>query len=214
MWVKVCGICNVEDAVRAVKLGYDAIGLNFVESSNRRITPALAREIALAVRPRAEIIGVVANLSVREMLELARDVGLDALQLHGDEPPDDVERLGPPHYKAVRVATAEDVSRAGQYTGDRLLVDAKVKGVLGGSGQTFDWGLVTELARQRRIVLAGGLHAENVTRAVQGVQPWGVDVASGVEASGQVRHKSASKMADFIEQARQAAKGSRASRSP
>jgi phosphoribosylanthranilate isomerase len=214
MWVKVCGICNADDAVRAVELGYDAVGLNFVESSSRRVAPALAREIALAVPPRAEIIGVVANLSLHDMTKLVRDVGLDALQLHGDEPPDDLQRLGPRHYKAVRVATAEDVSRAGQYSGDRLLVDAKVQGVLGGSGQTFDWELVTGLARQRRIVLAGGLHAGNVARAVEGVQPWGVDVASGVEASGQARRKSASRMADFIEQARQAVKGSRPSRSP
>ena len=214
VWVKVCGICNVEDALRAVELGFDAIGLNFVEGSSRRITPDAACRIVEAVRQRAETIGVVANLSVASMLGLVSDVGLDALQLHGDEPPDHVRQLGHSSYKAVRVATGEDVGLAARYPGDRLLVDAKVQGMLGGSGQTFDWDLVTELARHRHIILAGGLHPGNVAQAVQRVLPWGVDVASGVEAANQVRHKSASKMADFIEQAREAEQALRPARSP
>lgn len=179
--VKVCGITRVEDAVLAVEVGAEMIGLNFVPSSPRCVSAERAREIRAAVARRAEIIGVVANLDVATMLSLRTEAQLDALQLHGDEPPLVFEKLSRSDYKAVRVLDERDVELARSYPGARILVDAKVPGVLGGSGHVFDWTLVSELARQRRLLLAGGLTPRNVAEAVQLVHPWGVDVASGVE---------------------------------
>jgi phosphoribosylanthranilate isomerase len=179
--VKVCGITCEEDAVMAIEAGVEMIGLNFVPTSPRCVSAARARDIVAAVARRAEVIGVVANLDVASMLALRTEAHLDALQLHGNEPPEVFEKLSGSDYKAVRVADERDVELARRYLGSRILVDAKVAGVLGGSGHVFDWHLVTGLARQRSLLLAGGLSPVNVGAAVSQVQPWAVDVASGVE---------------------------------
>jgi phosphoribosylanthranilate isomerase len=181
MHVKVCGVTTIGDAVACVDLGASAIGVNFVASSPRRVDVARAREIARAVRGRAIVVGVVADLGVDDMRALVRDAELDCLQLHGDESPAILAPLLPHAYKAVRVATADDVSRARTYGGEHVLVDAKVDGALGGTGASFDWSLVTELARERKLTLAGGLRPDNVAEAVRVVAPYCVDVASGVE---------------------------------
>ena len=179
--VKVCGVCSAEDALEAVHCGITLLGVNFVPTSPRCISVAQARVISRAVAGRVELVGVVANLSRLQLEQLRLEAELDALQLHGDEAPELLSSLSINDYKAVRVATSSDVARALQYPGERLLVDAKVPGLLGGSGHTFDWHLVVSLARKRRLILAGGLSPTNVQEAVKLVQPWAVDVASGVE---------------------------------
>jgi len=205
MWLKVCGICTVEDGLAAAECGAQAIGLNFVPPSPRCLSVELGARIATALRGSVEIIGVVADLGIQEMLSLKEKVGLDTLQLHGSESSEDLMAVGPRAYKALRVARAEDVTLADRYEGDRLLVDAKVSGVLGGSGQAFDWSLVVALARRRSIVLAGGLHEGNVAEAVSTVAPWGIDVASGVEVAGEPRRKDPAKLGRFVAAARAAA---------
>lgn len=205
MWLKVCGVCSVEEGLEAARCGAQAVGLNFVPRSPRCLSVELGREIAAALSGSVELIGVVADLGVDEMLTLRKNVGLDTLQLHGGESPEALLAVGPHAYKAVRVATAEDVKLAEGYPGERLLVDAKVSGLLGGSGQTFDWSLVVALAKHRRIVLAGGLHEGNVADAVRTVAPWGVDVASGVEVSGEPRRKDSEKLRRFVAAVRGAA---------
>ena len=205
--VKICGVTTVEDALLAAELGASAIGLNFVPASPRRIDAARARAIAHAVHEangaRVLVVGVVADMTVDAMRALVRDAGLDCLQLHGDEPPDVLAPLLPHAYKAVRIAAADDVARAQAYPGDHLLVDAKVAGALGGTGETFDWSLVRGLARARKLTLAGGLTPANVARAVEEVQPYCVDVASGVERAPGVKDEA--KMRAFIEAARSVA---------
>jgi phosphoribosylanthranilate isomerase len=188
--VKICGVTRVDDALACAAAGASAIGLNFVASSARRITVERAREISDALRresARTLVVGVVADLSVAEMRALARDAGLGCLQLHGDEPPDALAALLPHAYKAVRVATAGDAARAASYPGEHLLVDAKVEGVLGGTGATFDWSLVTALAASRKLTLAGGLTPDNAAAAARAVRPYCLDVASGVESSPGVK---------------------------
>jgi phosphoribosylanthranilate isomerase len=133
-----------------------------------------------------------------------RDAELDCLQLHGDEPHDTLAALLPHAYKATRIADAADVERARAYPGEHLLVDAKVDGLLGGSGTTFDWSLVKALANERRLTLAGGLTADNVERAVRELRPYCVDVASGVERAGEPGAKDLAKVRAFIEAARSA----------
>lgn len=207
--VKICGVCTPEDARASVELGASAIGINLVPSSPRCVDVRTALVIARAVKDargpgdtKAIAVGVVADRTVEEMRALVRDAELDCLQLHGDEPDDALAALLPHAYKAVRIASAADVDRARTYRGDHVLVDAKVDGLLGGSGATFDWSLVRELARERKLTLAGGLVPDNVERAVREIAPHCVDVASGVEQRGEPRVKDLERVRAFIEAAR------------
>ena len=184
--IKVCGITTPEDAEGCVALGVDWLGLNFVASSPRCIDLATAGRIHEAVHGRAELVGVVADRDEAALLALRREAHLDRLQLHGSEPPELVRAVAPYAFKALRVGDAADVAAAGGYDG-LLLVDAKVMGALGGTGRTVDFALVAPLSRARPILLAGGLTPGNVAAAVRAVEPWGVDVASGVERSPGVK---------------------------
>lgn len=206
LWVKVCGVMTSDDARAAVAAGVDAIGLNFVPSSKRYVTPEAAQRIVDEVGHGAvSWVGVVADEPFARLAELREQVGLDWVQLHGHESPEDLERCLPAAFKAVAIASAADAARAESFGGDRLLVDAHAPGQLGGTGQSFDWSLVSGLVRRRRVVLAGGLRPDNVAEAVRRVQPWGVDVASGVEISP--GRKDAEALRRFVSAARAAAAG-------
>jgi phosphoribosylanthranilate isomerase len=200
--VKICGVTTPEDAALCVEAGASAIGVNLVPGSSRCVDPDVARRIADAVGGRALVVLVVRDLPVAEMLRLRERTGAGCLQLHGDEPPEDLVPLLPHAYKAVGVATPEDVARTARYAGEYLLVDAKTERGTGGTGRTFDWSLVSELARTRRLALAGGLTPENVADAIRAVHPHTVDVASGVEEEGAPRMKNLAKVRDFIAAAR------------
>jgi phosphoribosylanthranilate isomerase len=185
-----------------MELGADALGVNFVDSSPRRVDVSTARAIALAIGKGALVVGVVADLTVPAMRALVSKTGVGCLQLHGDERAEDVAALLPHAYKAIRVASAEDVRRAENMPGEFVMVDAKVAGMLGGSGHMVDWSLVTGLAQRRKLVLAGGLTPQNVGAAIADVRPWCVDVASGVEVSPGV--KDLTKVKAFIDAVRAA----------
>ncbi len=200
--VKICGITNVDDARMCADEGADAIGLNFVARSPRHISEDEARAIAGAVRDRMLVVGVVADMSADEMRALRDRAELGCLQLHGDAPPEVLAPLLPHAYKAIRVASASDVARADLYGGEHVLVDAKRPGVLGGTGETFDWTLVRELAKKRKLTLAGGLHDGNVGEAIRVVSPYCVDAASGVETAGDPRKKDRARVRAFVRTAR------------
>jgi len=201
--VKICGITTVEDALLCVDAGASAIGLNFVPSSPRRVTVAVARAIARAVRGRTLVVGVVADLEVPAMRALLKSAEVECLQLHGEESPATVATMLPHAYKAIRVGSAADVEQARAFQGEYLLVDARVEGALGGTGKTLDWSLVAGLARERKLTLAGGLTADNVADAIRAVGPYCVDVASGVESAAVGPGvKDAAKVRAFIEAAR------------
>jgi phosphoribosylanthranilate isomerase len=204
IWVKVCGVTTVADAQAAVAAGVDAIGLNFVPSSKRYLEPARARALVEQVGHDAVTwVGVVADESFEALSALRHEVPLHLLQLHGAETPEALARLQPGAFKALSIASSEDVARAESFGGDRILVDARAPGALGGTGHTFDWSLVVDLVGRRPTVLAGGLHPGNVAEAVTRLGPWGVDVASGVEhAPGR---KDGEAMRRFVELARAAA---------
>lgn len=200
--IKICGVTTAYQARACVAAGADSVGVNFVASSVRRVDAATAGAIARAVGPGALVVAVVAGMTVDAMRALREATGVGCLQLHGDESAEDVTALLPHAYKALRVATRDDVERARAMPGEYVLVDAKVDGALGGTGHAFDWSLVVDLAARRRLVLAGGLTPENVTRAVETVRPWCVDVASGVESSPGV--KDPAKVRAFVEAVRAA----------
>jgi phosphoribosylanthranilate isomerase len=198
---KICGVTSAADAEACAKLGASAIGVNFVPSSPRRVTVETARGIARALEgSKVLLVGVVADMEIDAMRALVDDAGLGCLQLHGDERPETVAALLPHAYKAVRIATPSDVTLARRFPGEYILTDAKVEGALGGSGKTFDWNLIAELARERKLTLAGGLTPDNVGLAVRISKPFCVDVASGVESAPGT--KDLARVRDFIAAAR------------
>jgi phosphoribosylanthranilate isomerase len=187
--VKICGLRTVADARFCADQGAEAVGVNFVASSPRSVDVDTARAIAAEVGKDVLVVGVVAGMSLDAMRALRERTGVACLQLHGDVRAADVEALLPHAYAAIAVATAEDATRAAGMPGEYVMVDAKVAGVLGGTGHAFDWSLVVDLAKRRRLVLAGGLVSANVGRAIELVRPWCVDTASGVESAPGVKDR-------------------------
>jgi phosphoribosylanthranilate isomerase len=202
--VKICGLTRPIDAERAVDSGADLLGLNFVPTSSRCIDIACAQTIAHVVNGRARLVGVFVDESLERILQVAADVPLDLVQLHGHESPEFVSAVGPRAFKAVAIGSAEDVEFAKTYPGHLLLVDARVAGQHGGTGVRIDPRLVAPLARERSVILAGGLRPENVAEAVRQVRPRGVDVASGVESAPGIKDEWM--MQEFVQEARRAAR--------
>lgn len=199
--VKVCGVTTVEDAVGCMEAGVDAIGINLVPESPRCVDRTTARSLSDAIARHARpvlSVGVTADLDLSTLRALRDELGLGCLQLHGEEPAEVLEGLLPHAYKAVRVATEDDVARAERYPGEYLLVDAKIDGALGGTGVLVDPALVAPLATRRRLTLAGGLTPDNVGQAIRAVRPWAVDVASGVERPGAPGKKDLGRVAAFV----------------
>src|SRR5689334_18040228 len=184
--VKVCGITNLEDALAALEAGADMLGFNFYARSPRYVTPAVARKIIERLPADVSCVGVFVNEPAPADVErIAREAGLGAIQLHGDETPEYCQSLrGLTTIKALRVGTDYTPETAEAFRTDAVLLDAYVAGARGGTGHTFDWTLAG-LTRERvsKLFLAGGLNPDNVAAAVEAVRPYAVDVCSGVETS-------------------------------
>jgi len=182
--IKVCGICSSADAEHAIAAGADAIGLVFYSQSARYIPVSTARDIANHIPPFASTVGLFVNSDHQEVCNVLSEVPLDLLQFHGDEDEEFCNSFSRPYIKAVRVKEDTDLLQVcRQYESARgILLDSFKKGVRGGTGETFDWGLIPE-SLPLPVVLAGGLDASNVAMAVSRVHPWAVDVSSGVEHS-------------------------------
>ena len=181
--VKVCGITNLGDARVAAKAGADAIGLVFAESP-RRVSVERAKEIAAALPQDVLKVGVFVDAGPEEVLRIAREVGLDYAQLHGDEPPEAVAEIrggGVGVMKALRVRNAEALAVIEQYGADLFLLDAWSAKARGGTGVRFDWELAKSLIGRDNIVVSGGLDPENVREAIEYFEPYGVDASSSLE---------------------------------
>ena len=183
--IKICGITELEDARDAALLGADAIGLNFVGESPRVITPERAMRIIDALPPFVTAVGVFVNYGAPEALEdFATSIRLDAVQLHGDESPDYCSVISRVKViKAFRVDANFKVERLRHYAVSGFLLDAYSKDAYGGTGETFNWSQAAGANAFGRIVLAGGLNPDNVGAAVEELNPFAVDVSSGVEKS-------------------------------
>ncbi|HEX2676354.1 MAG TPA: phosphoribosylanthranilate isomerase, partial [Polyangiales bacterium] len=201
--VKICGVTSPEDARACVEAGADAIGINFVPSSPRCVSEARAQEIAAMIPPHVVSVGVFVNLPGDEIARLQGSVGFRCVQLHGDEGPDELARFLPHAYKALRVRGRDVIAEVARFGGEHVLLDAYVPGAAGGTGATFDWSIAAEVARHRKLTLAGGLTPDNVAAAVAAVRPFCVDVASGVESAP--GKKDLAKVAAFIARAKAAA---------
>ena len=203
--VKICGITNLADAQAAVKAGADALGFNFYEKSPRFVSLKVAAEISKQLPPFVMRVGVFVNPTEELVQRAIGACSLNLLQFHGDEPPEFCTQFGLMSMKAFRVRDAESLKELPKYPTDTWLLDACSAEALGGTGEKFNWDLAVEAQKfGKPIFLAGGLTPENVVVAMRQVQPFGVDVASGVEsAPGKKDH---AKVRAFIANVRQAEK--------
>jgi len=203
VFVKICGITNLDDARAAVDAGADALGFNFWRPGRRYMAPERVAEIAAALPVYVWRVGVFVDEEPREILRVAGEAGLTAVQFHGSEAPLVLEAIGGfTKLKAFRIGEQFRPDALASYRADAFLLDG-AGAAPGGNGVAFDWERAIAAKPYGRIVLAGGLTPENVGEAVRRVRPWGVDVASGVE-SGPGR-KDPGKMERFVRAARGAA---------
>jgi len=186
--IKICGIKTVEDALAAMHAGADLIGFNFYPKSPRYIDVGQCRDIMAVMRKYGQLtyVGVFVNASAKEVYATLETAALTLAQLHGNETVQMIQSLNGKAFKAFR-GIPQIVDGFARQEAPALLVDASVKGVYGGTGETADWSAAAILAQQYPLLLAGGLTPGNVTEAVQRVRPWGVDVASGVESAPGVK---------------------------
>ncbi|HKO59417.1 MAG TPA: phosphoribosylanthranilate isomerase [Thermoanaerobaculia bacterium] len=183
--IKICGLTREEDAVFAAERGADFLGFIFIPTSPRHLEPERAAAIAAAVRAAREkppkFVGVFRESSNDYIREVAALVGLDLVQLHGTESEEDIQELGLPAIKTMRVGAALPDTTA-HPTAAWLLFDTFDERREGGTGRRFDWSLLAVYSRSKPFLLAGGLNADNVAAAISLVRPDGIDVASGVES--------------------------------
>jgi len=179
--VKICGITNVEDAVLATELGASAIGLVFWPGSPRFVELKQAKAIVAALPPFVSAVGVFVD-QVDQALHVAREAGLSAVQFHGDEPPGQYRGFPLRVIKAITVRDASAREEAAMVpAGATVLLDAHDRVKRGGTGRVVDWSIAAMIARERPVILSGGLNAENAAEAVRTVAPYAIDVSSGVE---------------------------------
>jgi phosphoribosylanthranilate isomerase len=201
--IKICGTTNLDDALIAVEAGADALGFIFVPNTPRYIHPDEAAKIIEELPPFITTVGLFVNAEQKEIDTIANDCSLDAIQLHGEEPPELCQTLNRRVVKAFRVKDESSLSRLHDYHVRAYLLDTYVKGSIGGTGKVFDWNLAVKAKQYGRIILAGGLNPHNIASAIMQVRPYGVDVSSGVEVSPD--RKDPAKVKAFIGAVRAAA---------
>ncbi len=200
-FVKICGITNLEDALFASEAGADALGFVFYKKSPRHIEPEKARDIIKRLPPFVTTVGVFADQTEAEIKGIIAETNIDIVQLHGEEPPEFCERLNKRVIKAIRARSMENLTDIKRYKSCALLLDTYDKNLKGGTGRIFNWEIAREAKIFNKIIVAGGLTPENVADAIKVVQPYAVDVSSGVEKEKGIKDHQKIKM--FIEKAKQ-----------
>jgi phosphoribosylanthranilate isomerase len=185
MFVKICGITRLEDAVTATDLGARALGFNFYQPSKRYIEPERAAEIIRELPGHVLTAGVFVNSPAEEVEQISSECDLDLIQLHGDESPEFCREWSERLIRAIRLSSEAELQNIADYSFARMiLVDAAVKGAYGGTGTVADWQLAVSAKEfGLPVLLAGGLTPANVGAAITAVNPFGVDVAGGVESA-------------------------------
>lgn len=198
--VKICGITNVQDALHATACGVDALGFIFC-NSKRQVTIDQAMDIIGHLPPFVTRVGVFMDQEIGAVRDTMRACSLDVAQLHGSESPEYCGQLFPRAIKAFRVKNAQSLEQLPRYRVSGYLLDSYVEGRDGGTGISFNWDLAREASQFGPVIIGGGLHPGNVSLAVTMVQPYGVDVCSGVELSP--GKKDPEKVRDFIRAVKQ-----------
>lgn len=196
--IKICGITRIRDAEYIADSGADAMGLIFYEKSQRYVSIEQAKTICKGLKPYLTTVAVVVNPADKLIAKLEQEVGIDRIQFHGEESQSQCDKSTRPYYKALRVGEQCDLlNQARQYqNASALLLDTYIKGMPGGTGERFDWSIINKARIDKPIILAGGLTPENVHDAVLSVQPYAVDVSSGVEIKPGI--KDAIRINEFI----------------
>ncbi len=201
--VKICGITNKDDALAAIRFGADALGFVFYPQSPRHVNTATVKEIISALPPFVSTVGVFVDKPGSEIEDICSFAGLHIAQLHGSESPDACN-IATKTIKAVRIKDLTDLAILKGYTkASAFLLDTYSVNALGGTGQTFNWNIAIEARKYGNIILAGGLTPDNIEDAIRIVQPYGVDVSSGVEGS-EPGKKDHNKLTLFIQRAKSA----------
>ncbi|OGX44672.1 MAG: hypothetical protein A3G38_03650 [Omnitrophica WOR_2 bacterium RIFCSPLOWO2_12_FULL_51_8] len=200
--VKICGITNLDDALVAAKAGADALGFLFYKESRRYISPRKTKAIIAQLPKKILKAGVFVNAQEKEIRWADELCRFDLLQFHGDEPPEFCAVFGDKRIiKAVRAQRKRDIRQALRYNTYGILFDTYTRGQYGGSGETFDWELVRDFEREKRVIfLSGGLNAENVAQAIDIARPDWVDASSSIESAR--GKKDAEKVKAFIRAAK------------
>ncbi|WP_102275023.1 phosphoribosylanthranilate isomerase [Cytobacillus massiliigabonensis] len=197
MKVKICGITDLDTALAAIECGADALGFVFAESK-RRITIEHAKKIIRLLPEDLLKIGVFVNEQKETIEKIVEDTGINAIQLHGDESPDECTGFSTPVIKAISIGTAKDLLKVDNYGCEYLLLDSPKGKYRGGNGTAFDWSVAAgHRVKGKKVILAGGLTAENVSKAIGMIHPYMVDVSSGVELDGK---KDKGKIKRFIDE--------------
>jgi phosphoribosylanthranilate isomerase len=180
--VKICGITTTEDALRSIELGAAMLGLNFYPDSPRHVTVERAREIAAAAGGRATLVGVFVSEQPARVEEISQQVGLDLVQLHGDESPDEVVRFGARAIKVIRWEGRPSQAELDAYPEVwGFLLDRKLPGIFGGTGRPWNYAEAADLPTAKPVIVAGGIGPDNVRAVIEQARPWGIDVCSRVE---------------------------------
>ena len=196
--VKVCGITNSEDALCAVRLGASALGFIFYEKSPRFITPREAGEVIRQIPPFVTKVGVFVNAEATSLREAKEIAGFDVYQFHGDETPEFCATFGGDYIKVIRVKNAGSLDAINLYDTDAFLFDTYSPDAYGGTGENFSWDVLARRKLEDKfVILSGGLNPDNVCDAIRAVDPYAVDVSSGVESSPGI--KDHTKLERFME---------------
>ena len=198
--IKICGLTRLIDIEMVNEALPDYIGFVFAKS-RRQVTDSMAKLLKDKLNPGIQAVGVFVNDEIDHIINLCKSETIDIIQLHGDEEEDYIRRLQEavpnPIIKAIRVRSTEDILRAGRFSCDYLLLDAYKEEEYGGSGETFDWRMIRQI--DKPYFLAGGIHSKNITHALQSINPYGIDVSSGVETEGFKDHN---KIIEIVRQVR------------
>ena len=188
--VKICGMTNLKDVKVAVDDGVDAVGFIFYKKSPRSVTMQAVRKIVLELPPFVDSVGIFVNETAEQINKIADRCNLDRVQLHGNESPTFCKKIRRRVIKAIRVKDIQSLKKLSDYPVSSFLLDTFSEDQYGGTGRVFDWNLAYPAKKYGPIILAGGLTPNNVRQAIQRIQPYGVDVCSGVESQPGIKdHK-------------------------
>ena len=201
IWIKICGITNIEDGLRAAFLGVDALGFIFAPSL-RRVEPDVAKKIISALPNTLLKVGVFVNEDPEEVLRVAEYCGLNGLQFHGEESPEYCQKFSRLIIKAIRIKDLESLTDIERYPNVTILLDTYSPVQAGGAGNPFPWEIALIAKEKRNFILSGGLNPGNIGEAIRKVRPLGVDVCSGMETNP--GKKDLLKMMDFLKEVRKA----------